>query len=108
MKYTCASCQKHGCKTRNMDNVPKNCPTANEAETLKKVEELYNKSNLNNPSRYKDAHFYKRRIILQTCPMAEDKRQHSLSERTETVIRSEKGDSVHILVRMATVRGPQE
>lgn len=32
----------------------------------------------------------------------------SPSERTETVLHLEKGESVHIPVRMTTVRGPQE
>lgn len=38
--YTCASCQKHSCRTGNLDEVPKNCP-CNEADEQEKIKKQY-------------------------------------------------------------------
>lgn len=43
MKYTCAYCQKHSCHKNDLREAPKNCPTKNEPDELKKILEEYNK-----------------------------------------------------------------
>lgn len=38
--YTCDSCQKHSCRTGNLEDAPTNCP-CRELEKIEKIKELY-------------------------------------------------------------------
>ena len=38
--YTCASCEKHSCRTGNLDEAPKNCP-CNEEDEQNEIKEQY-------------------------------------------------------------------